>query len=110
MAINAQWVATGVNLTSSTNLYTVPSSTSATYAYARDLVINNSSPSTTMFAALSAAAGPAATTTASFNIPAGGSVILTQCQVPAGTIVSVIPTASGTVSASVGYALNVSYV
>lgn len=113
MAINAQWVVNGGSVgTSNTALYTVPTAafaaTSNTYGYVRDLVVTNAG-ATTIFANVTAAGSPAATTTGSFQIPTGGTVILTQCQVPNGSVVSAVsPGTAG--SCSVGYALNVQYV
>ena len=109
MAINAQWlVNSAVVNTSNTALFTVASATASTYAYSRDLVITNAG-ATTILVGLTTSGSPVATTTGSFQIPTGGTVVLTQCQVPAGAVVSAIsPGTAG--SASVGYALNVMYV
>lgn len=108
MAIAATYLTTA-SFTTSAALYTVPTGTSATYAYARDLVITNSG-TVTAFVAVSPQA-TAATTTGSFAIPTGGSVILTQCQVPASTIVfGVQGVATTTTQVSIGYATNVAYI
>jgi hypothetical protein len=112
VAINAQWQTVATVNTSDTALYTVPTAafaaTAGTFLYPRDLVITNSG-ATTIFVAQTTAGSPVSTTTGSFQIPTGGSVILTQCQVPAGTVVKAIsPGTAG--QASVGYALNVAYV
>ena len=108
MAISVAWVVNSTAVTSQNSIYTVPSSTSATYAYARDLVITNSG-ANTVFVAVNANAA-AATTTGSFAIPTGGTVLLTQCQVPGGSIVNATcPTVGGS-SVSIGYATNVAYI
>lgn len=108
MAISAQWVVNATAVTSANSIYTVPANTSATYAYARDLVITNSGVNTVYVAVNTNAA--AATTTGSFAIPTGGSVILTQCQVPGGSIINATcPTAAGS-NVSIGYATNVAYI
>jgi hypothetical protein len=108
VAINAQWLVNNTAVTSTAaQLYTVPSSTSATYAYARDLVVTNAG-SVNIFVGLSVS-GTVATSVASFQIPAGGTLLLTQCQVPAGAVFSAL-TGAGTAAVSIGYALNVTYV
>jgi hypothetical protein len=113
VAINAQWQ-TQATLVGGTNgtvntFYTVPSSTSATFAYARDLVINNSG-AQTLFVTMNPTS-TTCTSAASFQIPAGGTIILSQCQVPGGAVVGVaVGGASGVTSVSLGYALNVAYV
>jgi hypothetical protein len=102
-----QTVATGVT-TSAVGIYTVPTASTASYgAYARDLVVCNSG-TATVFVGLGVS--NVATSVASFQIPAGGSVILTQCQVPnSGTQVLSGITGAGTTSVSVGFATNVNF-
>lgn len=108
MAIAVAWATTTTFSGATTPAYTVPTASTVPYgSYARDLVINNSG-TVSIFANLNPASN-AATTTASFLIPAGGTVILTQCQVPGGSAVNLIP-ASGTAAASIGWATNVSYI
>lgn len=108
MAISVAWQTVVTFSAATTPAYTVPTSATVLFgAYARDLVINNSG-TVGVFANLNPAAN-AATTTASFLIPAGGTVILTQCQVPGGSNVNLIPQ-SGTASASIGWATNVAYI
>lgn len=112
MAIAVQWQTTAT-FTTSAALYTVPTAafaaTAGTFLYPRDLVITNSG-TATIFVSLGAAASSAATTS-SFQIPTGGTVLLTQCQVPAGAIVfGVQAVATTTSQASIGYATNVAYV
>jgi len=108
VAISVAWQTVVTVATSNGALYTVPSSTSATFAYARDLVVTNSG-ATTIFANVTAAGSPVATTTGSYQIPSGGSLILTQCQVPGGAVLSALsPGTAG--SLSVGYATNVAYI
>jgi hypothetical protein len=107
VAISVAWQ-TVVTVTSQAALYTVPSATSATYGYARDLVITNSGANTVYIAMNSNT--PAATTTGSFAIPTGGTLVLTQCQVTNGAVVNgTCPTAAGS-SVSIGYATNVAYI
>jgi len=107
VAINAQWVVT-TPFSTTTSLYTVPANTSATYAYVRDLVVTNSGTATAFFSLGTGATSAA--TTSSFVVPTGGSVILTQCQVPGGAILWGATQGGVAGSASVGYALNVAYV
>lgn len=97
LAANYQTVTT---FSSSTALYTVPS-TGNFGTYARDLVITNSGTVSAFFAVGTGASSAA--TTSSFVVPSGGSVILTECQVPASAIIYGIPQ-SGTASASIGFA------
>lgn len=108
MALAATYVTTAT-FTTTTSLYTTPASTSATYAYGRDLVITNSGT-----ASIYVAVGPAATlavTTSSFVIPTGGSVLLTQCQVPASTVIYGVQSVATTTSfASIGWASVVSVI
>ncbi len=107
MAIAVAWQTTAT-FTTSAALYTVPSS-GAYGTYARDLVINNSG-TATIYVSAGVPASSAATTS-SFVIPTGGSVILTQCQVPASTIIyGVQAVATTTSQASIGFASNVSFV
>jgi hypothetical protein len=83
--------------TTSTSVYTTSAS-----AYQRDLVITNSGASTCF---VSAGTGTtAATTLISFGIPSGGSLVLTQCQVPTSTIIWGYAAASpaGGLSLSIG--------
>lgn len=107
MAINAQWQTVGTVSATVNTFYTVPASTSSTFAYARDLVINNSG-AQTLFVTMNPTS-TTCTSAASFQIPAGGSVILTQCQVPAGAVVGVACAGTNSTSVSIGYALNVAY-
>lgn len=96
LAVQYQTVA---NFTGSTSLYTVPSS--GNYGtYARDLVITNSGTAQAYFSC--GTASSASATASSFVVPAGGSVVLTQCQVPAGAIVYGIASAAS--QASIGFA------
>ena len=106
MALAAAYQTTVTNITSSTPLYTTATATAATFGYGRDLVITNSGASTLFVSAGPAAAS--AVTTSSFGIPTGGSIVLTQCQVPASTIIYGV--SSGTAAASIGYASVVSVI
>jgi hypothetical protein len=109
VAISVAWqtVATGVT-TSAVGVYTIPTSSTVAYgAYARDLVVTNSG-TATVFVGLGVS--NVATSVASFQIPSGGTLVLTQCQVPnSGTqVLSAI--SPGTTSVSVGFATNVAYI
>lgn len=112
MAIAAPWVVESPATigTTAVQLYTVPSTTAATsyYPYARDLIVNNGG-SLTLFVGLSAS-GTVATSAASFQVPPGGTVILTQCQVPQGAVVSALVGSGSTGQCNIGYGTNVSYV
>jgi hypothetical protein len=112
VAISAQWL-TVATFTTSAALYTVPTAafaaTAGTYLYPRDLVITNSGTATCYVSAGVPATG--ALTTSSFALPSGGSVILTQCAVPASTIIfGVQAVATTTSQVSIGYATNVAYI
>jgi hypothetical protein len=106
VAISVAWqtVATSVTTTAST-IYTTSAATAASFGYARDLVVTNGG-TATVFVGLGTA--NVATSVASMAIPAGGTLILTQCQVPVSSPLSAI-TGAGTVSVSVGFATNVNY-
>jgi hypothetical protein len=109
VAISVAWqtVVTGITTSANTTAYTVPSASTAAYgSYARDLVVTNSG-TATVFACLNPApASPSSV--ASFEIPVGGTLLLTQCAVPSAAILGLV-TGAGTTSVSVGYATNVSY-
>ena len=108
MALAATYVTTST-FTTSAALYTTPASTAATYAYGRDLVITNSG-TATIYVAVGAPV-TSAVTTSSFAIPTGGSVLLTQCQVPSSTIIfGVQAVATTTSQASIGWASVVSVI
>lgn len=105
MAISVAWQ-TVASFSSSTALYTVPS-TGNFGTYARDLVINNSGTVNSFFSL--GTGSSSATTTASFLIPPGGHLILTQCQVPASTIIFALGQGNAASSASIGFATNVAF-
>lgn len=106
MAISVAWqTVSTITAGSSTSLYTVPS-TGAFSTYARDLVITNGG-TVNSFVSLGASAS-AASTAASFVVPPGGTVLLTQCQVPAASIIYGM--SNGASPISIGYATNVSYI
>lgn len=111
MAIAANWVVTAPYSTT-TALYTTPTAafaaTAGTYLYQRDLVITNNGAST-MFVAVGTGAS-SAVTTSSFALPSGGSVILTQCQVPNAAIIYGVGQGGAAGTASIGWGTNVSYV
>jgi len=106
VAIAAAWQTVASVTTTAGTVYTTNASTASTYAYGRDLVITNSGANTIF---IGMGASNVATSVASFNIPAGGTMVLTQCQVPGGVPVTAL-TGTGSSSVSIGYALNVSYV
>jgi hypothetical protein len=95
VAIAASYFTTVTNVTTSTSVYTTSAS-----GYNRDLVITNSGVST-MFVAVGPAITSAATTS-SFEVPSGGTVVLTECQVPVSS--KVYATSAGTAAASLGWA------
>ena len=103
MALAVAWQTTAT-FTTSAALYTVPSSSTVAYgSYARDLVICNSG--TAQCYVSFGTVVTSAATTSSFAIPAGGSVLLTNCQVQAGGIVyGVQQVATTTSQVSIGYA------
>lgn len=104
MATSVAWQTTATVTASAVAYYTVPSASTAAYgSYARDLVLTNGGATT--FSVGAGTAASSATTAASFALPPGGTVILTQCQVPPSTIIYAI----GPGTLSVGWATNVSY-
>lgn len=104
MAINAQWVAQTQATTTAATVYTTAAA--ATSPYLRDLVVNNGGTAPVF---IGMGASNVATSVASFSIPAGGTLILTQSQVPNSTPITAIAGA-GTVPVNVGYAMNVAYI
>ena len=100
MAIAATYFTTAT-VTSSAAQFTV-----LTTGYFRDLVVTNSG-TANVWVGLGSGLTSAATTS-SFQIPTGGTLILTQCQVPAGGKIYAI--SSGTTSVSLGWGSNVSYI
>ena len=104
MAINAQWVASTAVTTSAVTVYTTAAATVSSYL--RDLVVNNGGTAPVF---IGMGASNVATSVASFSIPAGGTMIITQSQIPNAVPISAI-TGAGTVQVNVGYALNVAYV
>jgi len=102
VAIAASYVTTAT-FTTSAALYTT-----STTAYRRDLVITNSG--TVGCYASAGTVVTSAATTSSFYLPPGGSVILTQCQVPTSTIIyGVQYAATNTSQLSIGFASLVTY-
>jgi len=85
--------------------YTVPTTAPS---YSRDLILTNSGTLTT-WVGLSTA-GTVATSVASFQIPAGGTVLLTQCQVPTSAVVSSLTGVTATSTLSIGYGSVVSVI
>ena len=103
MAIAASWVVNNTALTTSVaQVYTVAST-----GYRRDLVCTNGT-GASCYVSLSTD-GTVATSVAAFKIPAGGSLILTQCQVPQGAVISAL-TGAGTTNLSIGFGSLVNYV
>lgn len=101
MAIAAKWTVNNAAVTTSAaQLYTTPTT------YQRDLVVTNSG-TVACYVGLSTD-GTVATSAASFKVPGGGSVILTQCQVPTGAVLSAL-TGTGSTTLSVGYGSLVNY-
>jgi hypothetical protein len=106
MAIAAQWQTVASVTTTAGTVFTTAAATASTFAYQRDLVVTNSG---TVSIFVGIGASNVATSVASFQIPTGGSLVLTQCQVPSGVPLTAIAGA-GTGQVSVGYATNVAYV
>ena len=100
MAIAATWKVNSLSVTSSAAVYTVPST-----GYNRDLVVTNGGPSA-LFVALGTGC-TVATTAGSWQVPSGGSLVLTQCQVPTSGIIFGV--SAGTSATSVGYGSLVNY-
>jgi hypothetical protein len=102
MAIAAKWSVTNAAITTTVSqVYTTPTT------YIRDLVVTNSG-TTSCYVGLSTD-GTVATSAASFKVPGGGTIVLTQCQVPTGAVLSAL-TGTGSTTLSVGYGSLVSYV
>lgn len=100
MAIAATWTVNGTAVTTSASLTTISNT-----GYKRDLVITNGGPSN-LFIGLGSGV-TAATTLNSFQIPSGGSLILTQCQVPAGGVIYGV--SAGTSATFIGFGSLVNY-
>jgi len=100
VAIAASWAVNGTSVTSSAAIYTVAST-----GYKRDLVVTNGGPSA-LFVGLGSGV-TAATTVNSFQIPSGGSLILTQAQVPQSGIIYGV--SAGTSATSIGFGSLVNY-
>lgn len=106
LAVAYQTVASVTNTAGT--VYTIPNSTTAAYGvYARDLVVTNSG-ANTIFIGLGTS--NVATSVASFGIPSGGSVLLTECQVIAGQPLTAICGLSAGSQISVGFASVVSVI
>lgn len=105
MAIAATYLASTAVTTTAATVYTTAAATVSTYL--RDLVVTNAG-ANTIFVGLGAT--NVATSVASFGIPAGGTLLLTQSQVPASTPLTAICGVAAGSSISVGYASVVSVV
>ncbi len=107
MAISVAWQTVTTAFSTSASLYTVPSASTVPYGvYARDLVITNSGTAIVYINAGTGATSAAIAT--GTQIPLGGTLLLTQCQVPAATVVYGF--ASSAAQVSIGYATNVAYI
>jgi hypothetical protein len=106
VAIATQWVASTVVTTSSTSVYTTVAATVSSYL--RDLVVTNAGPTNAVSVSFGANA-TAAATASSFYLPPGGSVVLTQCQIPNGAKLYGMGQ-GGSTTVNVGYATNVAYI
>jgi len=104
MAIATQWLASTVATTTAATIYTTVAA--STSPYLRVLVVTNGGTANIF---VGAGASNVATSVASMVIPGGGSLVLTQCQVPNSTPITAI-SGAGTVPVFVGYATNVAYV
>jgi hypothetical protein len=100
VAIAAQWQTVATVTTTAGTVFTTAA------GYTRDLVVTNSG-ANTIFVGLGAS--NVATSVASFGIPAGASLVLTQGQVPVSQPLTAC-TGTGSSSVSVGYGSLVSYV
>jgi hypothetical protein len=93
--------------TTAATVYTTSAATAASYGNARDLVVTNSG-SGTIFVGLGTA--NVATSVASFKIPSGGTLLLTECVVPASAPLTAIAATGSSSTVSVGYASVVSVI
>ena len=103
MAIAATYQTTATVTTTAGTVFTTQGSS----VYTRDLVVTNAG-ANTIFIGLGTSS--VATSVASFAIPAGGSVLLTQCQLPSSTPLTAICGVSAGSSISVGYGSVISVV
>jgi hypothetical protein len=99
VAIATTWTTVATVTTGSTTKYTVPST-----GYLRDLVLTAGTAA--VFVGFGSGVTSAATTS-SFEIPAGGTLVLTQCAVPNSGIIYMIGAAASTLS--IGYGSATSY-
>jgi hypothetical protein len=99
VAIAASWQTVATVTTTAGTVFTTAS------GYTRDLVVTNSGTATIF---VGVGASNVATSVASFGIPAGGTLVLTQCQVPTSQPVTAC-TGAGSSSVSVGYGSLVNY-
>jgi hypothetical protein len=97
VAIAAAWQTVSSVTTTAGTVFTTPAV--STVPYLRDLVIQNSGASTVF---VGIGASNVATSVASFQVPTGGQLVLTACQVPANVPVTAI-CGSGSSSVSIGY-------
>jgi hypothetical protein len=93
VAIAASWQTVASVTTTAGTVFTTAS------GYIRDLVVNNSG-ANTIFVGLGTAS--VATSVASFSIPAGGTIVLTECEIPTSAPLTAI-TGTGSSTISVGY-------
>jgi hypothetical protein len=99
VAIATSWQTVATVTTTAGTVFTTAA------GYTRDLVVTNSGAST-IFVGLGAS--NVATSVASFAIPAGGTLVLTQCQNPASQPITAC-TGAGSSQVSVGYGSLVNY-
>jgi len=93
VAIATSWQTVASVTTTAGTVFTTAS------GYTRDLVINNSG-TATIFVGIGAS--NVATSVASFGIPTGGTLVLTECEIPTSQPVTAIAGA-GSSSVSIGY-------
>ena len=105
MAIAASYQTVASVTTTAGTVYTTPSTT-ASYAYGRDMVVTNSG---TVAIFVGVGVSNVATSVASFQIPAGATLLLTQGAVAQAVPVTAIAGA-GTGSVSIGFASVVSVI
>ena len=99
MAIATSWQTVATVTTTAGTVFTTAA------GYIRDLVVTNSGTATIF---VGVGASNVATSVASFQIPVGGSLVLTQCEIPTSVPVTAIAGA-GTGSVSIGYGSLVNY-
>ena len=108
MALSVAYVVSSTAITTTVGtMYTTAAATAASYGNARDLVITNSG-TATVFVGIGAS--NVATSVASFGIPSGGTLLLTECVVPASQPITACTGTGLSSTVSIGYASVVSVI